>query len=54
MMQWGNRHAGFEDGPPVILRHRACGAITEPRMVCSECGEAILAREVEPMPGPGA
>lgn len=54
MMEWGNRHAGFSDGPPVILRHRTCGSITEPRMVCSDCGEPLLAREVEPMPGPGA
>jgi len=54
MMQWGNKHAGFEDGPPVILRHKSCGAITEPRMVCSECGEEVRAREIEPMPGPGA
>jgi DNA-binding HxlR family transcriptional regulator len=54
MMQWGNRYAGFEEGPPVVLRHRGCGEITEPRMVCSECGEQITAREMEPMPGPGA
>ena len=54
MMQWGNRHAGFDAGPPLVLRHRTCGEITEPRMVCSECGEAIHAREMQPMPGPGA
>ena len=54
MMQWGNKHAGFDAGPPVLLRHRTCGEITEPRMVCSECGEDIRAREVEPVPGPGA
>ena len=54
MMQWGNRHAGFESGPPVVLRHRTCGEISEPRLVCSECGEEVHAREMEPMPGPGA
>jgi DNA-binding HxlR family transcriptional regulator len=54
MMQWGNKHAGFEDGPPVILRHTTCGAITEPQLVCSECGEEVRARDMEPMPGPGA
>jgi DNA-binding HxlR family transcriptional regulator len=54
MMQWGNRYAGFEAGPPVILRHRTCGAVSEPHMVCSECGEEIDAREMQPMPGPGA
>jgi DNA-binding HxlR family transcriptional regulator len=54
MMEWGNKHAGFEAGPPVLLRHRGCGAISAPRMVCSECGEEIYAREMEPLPGPGA
>lgn len=54
MMEWGNKHAGFEDGAPVILRHRTCGCITHPTMVCSDCGEPVEAREIEPMPGPGA
>ncbi len=54
MMQWGNRHAGFDAGPPVVLRHQTCGAISEPRMVCNECGEEINAREMQPLPGPGA
>jgi len=54
MMQWGNKHAGFTQGPPVILRHRTCGAISEPRMVCDGCGEEITARDMQPMPGPGA
>jgi DNA-binding HxlR family transcriptional regulator len=54
MMQWGNRHAGFDAGPPLVLRHRTCGEITEPRMVCSECGGEIRAREMQPLPGPGA
>ncbi len=54
MMQWGNRHAGFTEGPPVVLRHRTCGAVTEPRLVCDECGEQIDPREMQPMPGPGA
>jgi hypothetical protein len=50
----GHRHAGFPDGPPLVLRHRSCGELTEPRTVCSECGEPIHARDVEPLPGPGA
>jgi DNA-binding HxlR family transcriptional regulator len=54
MMQWGNKHAGFDAGPPVLLRHRTCGEISEPLMVCSECGEEVHAREMQPMPGPGA
>jgi DNA-binding HxlR family transcriptional regulator len=54
MMQWGNKHAGFENGPPMVLRHRGCGAITDPQLVCSECGEEVTARDMEPLPGPGA
>jgi hypothetical protein len=54
MMEWGNRYGGFEDGPPVRLEHRTCGQVTTPRLVCSECGEEIRPREMEPLPGPGA
>lgn len=54
MMQWGNKHAGFTSGPPDLLRHKNCGKLTEPQMVCSECGEVVLAREMEGVPGPGA
>ena len=54
MMQWGNKHAGFASGPPVVLRHKGCGEISEARLVCSECGEEVRARDMQPMPGPGA
>ena len=54
MMEWGNKHGGFIDGPPMLLRHRTCGEITHPKLTCDHCGEEVLAREVEPLPGPGA
>jgi DNA-binding HxlR family transcriptional regulator len=54
MMEWGNKHGGFIDGPPMVLRHRTCGEITHPRMTCDHCGEEVFARDVEPLPGPGA
>lgn len=54
MMQWGNRHAGFLDGPPVLLRHRDCGELSEPRLVCDRCGEPVDAHSMVPEPGPGA
>ncbi len=54
MMEWGNKHAGFLEGPPVVLRHITCGEITHPRLTCDHCGEEVLPREVEPLPGPGA
>ena len=46
LMQWGNRYGGFEDGPPVELEHKTCGSATTPKLVCSACGEELLAREV--------
>jgi DNA-binding HxlR family transcriptional regulator len=54
MMEWGNKHGGFIDGPPMLLRHRTCGEVTHPKLTCDHCGEEVLAREVEPMAGPGA
>ena len=54
MLEWGNRHTGLVEGAPTELVHRTCGKLTRPRMVCSECGEPIDAREIEPRPGPGA
>jgi DNA-binding HxlR family transcriptional regulator len=46
LMKWGNRYGGFEDGPPVELTHKTCGHVTEPKLVCSECGDELRAREV--------
>ena len=54
MMEWGNKHGGFIEGPPMLLRHRTCGEITHPKLTCDHCGEEVIAREVEPLPGPGA
>jgi DNA-binding HxlR family transcriptional regulator len=52
LQQWGDRYAG--DKPPVVLRHRGCGRLTRPRLVCSACGERVSAQDVTPAPGPGA
>ncbi len=53
IMEWGNRHTGLVNGPPVELVHTPCGSTTHPRLVCSECGEEIDAHDVEPRRGPG-
>src|SRR5947209_4215935 len=52
MRQWGDKHAA-PDGPPLRLVHKECGHISEPRLVCSTCGEPIGARDVKAVPGPG-
>ena len=54
MMEWGNKHAGFMDGPPVELVHQTCGHLSHPRMVCDQCGDEIHARQMRAVPGPGA
>jgi DNA-binding HxlR family transcriptional regulator len=53
IMEWGNRHTGLVNGPPVELTHTTCGNVTHPVMVCDHCGEAIDPHEVEPHRGPG-
>ena len=46
LMQWGDRYGGL-DKPPVTLEHKDCGHITTPRLMCSECGEQVYARDVQ-------
>lgn len=46
LMQWGNRHGGFDEGPPMELEHKLCGHKTTGRLVCAECGEELHARDV--------
>ena len=54
LMQWGDQHAADPAGPPVLLRHRDCG---EPVHLQLSCGAGHIldsARDVTPVPGPGA
>lgn len=44
LMQWGDRWAADETGPPVILTHRACGHDISPVLSCPDCGERLDAR----------
>ena len=53
MIAWGDRWLSGEEGPPIVLRHTACGHDMTAKVVCSECGEAIQAREVRASVGPG-
>jgi DNA-binding HxlR family transcriptional regulator len=52
MRQWGDRWAA-PGGAPVELVHRSCGHVTEAVPTCSECGEALDARGVRAVAGPG-
>jgi DNA-binding HxlR family transcriptional regulator len=54
IVHWGDRHYAGEAGAPLLHRHKTCGHDFHPVMTCSECGEAVGPRDVEPHPGPGA
>jgi DNA-binding HxlR family transcriptional regulator len=54
LVHWGDTHLAGGAGRPLLHRHTACGHIFDPVLACSECGQAITAREVEALPGPGA
>jgi DNA-binding HxlR family transcriptional regulator len=53
LMQWGDEHLPGPKGPPIVLRHNACGELADPRLTCAHCGEEIGVRDVTPEPGPG-
>jgi DNA-binding HxlR family transcriptional regulator len=45
--RWGDRYLAGEEGPPLRLRHKRCGELADPKLICSNCGEDIHAREIE-------
>ena len=53
LMRWGDRHLAGPEGPPIVLRHDACGEIADPQLVCKHCGQEVDAHNVTPEPGPG-
>ncbi len=54
LLQWGDRHATPEGGPPRVLVHTACGHDADPRLHCAHCGEPARPRDLKVRPGPGA
>ncbi|NUP78854.1 MAG: helix-turn-helix transcriptional regulator [Nonomuraea sp.] len=53
LMHWGDKYLA-DEGPPVRLTHRDCGAPVELRFRCAEGHEVSGPREVTPIPGSGA
>jgi DNA-binding HxlR family transcriptional regulator len=53
LMQWGDEHLAGSEGPPIVLRHHACGELADPHLTCRHCGEEIDAHSVTPEAGPG-
>jgi DNA-binding HxlR family transcriptional regulator len=54
LLQWGDRYAVGPAGPPVELRHRDCGEPVHMQLCCAAGHVLDSAREVTPVPGPGA
>jgi hypothetical protein len=54
LVHWGDSHMVDERGRPLLHEHKKCGKLFDPVMVCSECREPLLAKEVITRPGPGA
>lgn len=47
LVHWGDAFLDDGSGPPIIHRHRGCGHDFRSVLTCSECGEALGARDVE-------
>ncbi|WP_410619322.1 winged helix-turn-helix transcriptional regulator [Amycolatopsis sp. cmx-8-4] len=54
MAGWGDKWLAGAAGPPVVYRHRGCGEFSAAGVRCTHCGEPMHARDVDPLPGPGA
>ncbi len=54
LMQWGDRYAVPDAGPPVLLEHRGCGGRVDDHRICERCGARVQVRDAEAQPGPGA
>jgi DNA-binding HxlR family transcriptional regulator len=54
LMQWGDRHAAGPAGPQASLTHRDCGEPVRLELTCAAGHKLASAREVTPLPGPGA
>jgi DNA-binding HxlR family transcriptional regulator len=54
LMQWGDRWAADEAGPPVLLSHRDCGKRVAVEMRCAAGHGELGVRDIRATPGPGA
>ena len=53
-MEWGDRYAVGPAGPQVLIKHRDCGEPVRLQLSCRAGHILESAREVTPVPGPGA
>jgi len=46
LVHWGDKYYSGRKGPPIIHTHQKCGHDFRSVLTCSECGEAVGARDV--------
>ncbi|MBX9712643.1 MAG: winged helix-turn-helix transcriptional regulator, partial [Pseudomonadaceae bacterium] len=46
LVNWGDRHMSGAEGAPVRHVHKSCGHEVHGVLVCSDCGEPLLARDM--------
>jgi DNA-binding HxlR family transcriptional regulator len=51
LLNWGDKYAPAEDGPPVRIRHRECGGEMDERRRCRKCGRDLEPWDAEAVPG---
>lgn len=51
LVQWGDKWMGNEDEPPMQFRHKTCGQLTKPMLVCDCCAHEILPHDIQALPG---
>jgi DNA-binding HxlR family transcriptional regulator len=54
LVHWGDAHYAGKKGPPLLHRHVTCGHDFRGVLTCSQCGEPVDPRQVQPHVGPGA
>ena len=54
LMQWGDAYEAGPEGSQVLLTHRDCGEPVRLQLTCAAGHQLASAREVTPLPGPGA
>ncbi|WP_020671070.1 winged helix-turn-helix transcriptional regulator [Amycolatopsis nigrescens] len=54
LLAWGDRWLAGDEGPPVRLRHAACGHDTTPVVSCDHCSRPLDPDDIRPYAGPGA
>lgn len=53
LLSWGDKWESAVEGPPALLVHERCGAITHAIAVCAHCREELAMPHVTAIAGPG-